>query len=165
VTTDEVWTRNCIFTSNYSVIAISHSLQFSTSRTKSPQPAFFTGRCLLTNPTMSSVPVLNFLPPGFHSLIAPTALLITSRHGPHRKHRSSVAVCGPLSSNGRCRVVSRSFPRNGCTEHNIYPLSICMPNFTFLARKQNFLHSTLTVTIFSKLELYHHTNLQTSIRE
>jgi hypothetical protein len=29
-------------------------------------------------------------------------LPITSRHGPRRKHRSSVAVYGPLRSNGRC---------------------------------------------------------------
>jgi hypothetical protein len=34
-----------------------------------------------------------------------TVLLQTSRHGPHGKHRSSVAVYGPLPSNDRCLVV------------------------------------------------------------
>jgi hypothetical protein len=32
-------------------------------------------------------------------------LLITSRHGPHSKHHSSVAVYWPLPSNSRCLVV------------------------------------------------------------
>jgi hypothetical protein len=31
-------------------------------------------------------------------------LLLTSRHGPQRKHSSSVAIYGQLSSNGRCIV-------------------------------------------------------------
>jgi hypothetical protein len=47
---------------------------------------------------MSSASVLTFWPAGFHSLVAPTVLLITSRHGLHRKYRSSAAVYVPLSS-------------------------------------------------------------------
>jgi hypothetical protein len=38
----------------------------------------------------------------FHLL---TELLITSRHGPHRKYRSSVAVYRALRSVSRCLVV------------------------------------------------------------
>jgi hypothetical protein len=34
-----------------------------------------------------------------------TVLLITSRHGPYRKHHSSLAVYEPLPSNSRCLVV------------------------------------------------------------
>jgi hypothetical protein len=34
-----------------------------------------------------------------------TVLLIISRHGPLRRHRSSVAVYGPLPSKGRCLVI------------------------------------------------------------
>jgi hypothetical protein len=36
-----------------------------------------------------------------------TVLLITSRHGPQRKHRSPVDFYGPLPSDGRCLTVSR----------------------------------------------------------
>jgi hypothetical protein len=49
------------------------------------------------------------------SVKSPTVLLVTSRYGPHRKHRSSVAVSNcyrenilfamPLLSNGRCIIV------------------------------------------------------------
>jgi hypothetical protein len=35
---------------------------------------------------------------------SPTILLITSRHGQHRKYNSSVALYGPLPSNGHCLV-------------------------------------------------------------
>jgi hypothetical protein len=57
------------------------------------------------------------------NLIAPTALLITSRHGPHRKHLTSVAVSScraeclfvmPLLSNDCCiTFFSRSLLSNG----------------------------------------------------
>jgi hypothetical protein len=46
-----------------------------------------------------------------------SVLLITSWHGPHRKHCSSIAVYGPLPSNG-CLL-----PSNGSTCHNT--ISMC----------------------------------------
>jgi hypothetical protein len=51
---------------------------------------------LLTHQPTDSI-LLNW-----HSL---TVLLLTSRHGPRRKLRFSVAVYGPLPNNGRCLVV------------------------------------------------------------
>jgi hypothetical protein len=44
--------------------------------------------------------------------------------GPRRKHHSFL-VCGPLPSNGRCLVVSRSLPSNGSTCHNIIIKTFC----------------------------------------
>jgi hypothetical protein len=46
-------------------------------------------------------------------------MLITYRHGPHRKHRSSVAVYGPLPSNIHCLIVSPSLPSNKPKYHYI----------------------------------------------
>jgi hypothetical protein len=59
-----------------------------------------------------------------HSFSPNLFALITSRQGPHRKHHSSLAVYGPLSSNGRCTVlISLSLPSNGHT---------CIPQFRIL---------------------------------
>jgi hypothetical protein len=51
--------------------------------------------------------------------ISLTVLRKTSRHGPRRKHRSSVLVYGTLPSNGRCQIVSRSLANNESACHSI----------------------------------------------
>jgi hypothetical protein len=63
----------------------------------------------LTHQTNSTQSLTNRLTPlhwltdWTHSSL--TALFIISRHGPHRKYRSSVAAYGPFLSNGRYLVV------------------------------------------------------------
>jgi hypothetical protein len=63
------------------------------------QPAVFTSRSLATasnsgNSSASRAQVLSSQPPVQNStqLIAPTVLVIIYRHGPHRKHRSSIVA-------------------------------------------------------------------------
>jgi hypothetical protein len=133
---------------NYSAIANSHTLQFTIARIKPSQSAIFTSRCLVTasnggrsrtipvpqlpsfyqqrltrtKPQQSSNSLTNQLSPlhstALHSL---TALIITSRHGPHRTHRfrasPMVHVRSVLPSNRRCsqhRVyMSQYVPEDG----------------------------------------------------
>jgi hypothetical protein len=129
VAIDGVWIGNWIYwtlttTSNCSVVTNSHTLQLTTACTK-----VFSACCVFTSLLVvassgglsplsgfQSVPGLNpwlttHLPTNsFHSTnwltnSSLTVLLISSLHGPHRKHRSSVAVYGLMPSNGCCLVV------------------------------------------------------------
>jgi hypothetical protein len=114
-----------VTTSNYSTIANSHTMQFTTACTKSSQSSVSTSRCLVTTST-SDVPLtlgsriipLPQLPTTAHNdwttvpwlthqrtlhfpalhWLSLIVLLITS---PHRKHRSTVAV--QLLLNGQHR--------------------------------------------------------------
>jgi hypothetical protein len=72
--------------SNYSTITNSHTLQFPTARTKSSQSAAFQQRTLLC----SWAQVLTGWRLFHNWLIAPTVLLITSRHG---THKNTVPFC------------------------------------------------------------------------
>jgi hypothetical protein len=121
--------------SNYSTVADSHILQITTARTKSFQfalssPVVDWGRIpiissasVLNSYLLATVPQITHCPNSRFSnnyLNSRLVLLITSRHGPRRKHRTSVAfqllfseprgkhhnsvVWRPLPSNGRCTV-------------------------------------------------------------
>jgi hypothetical protein len=156
-------------TSNYSAIADSHTLQFTTARTKSSQSAVSSsvvwqrhpmtdlpltlGSRTITVPQLPasnsnssqrpncSSPLIDCTPTNsLHSIVLNctelTVLLVTSRHGPHRKHKSSIAVsivaCAAKAAfqpvhlrAGRCLVtgvvswfVSRSLPSSGSILHN-----------------------------------------------
>jgi hypothetical protein len=107
-------------TSNYSTNVNSHTLQFTAAHTRSSQSAVFSSRSLVStsngrrfwtipvpqlpasnsntsqrlncgtvtnSPTISHFTVLTST-----ELASLIVLLVTSRHGPHRKHRTSVAV-------------------------------------------------------------------------
>jgi hypothetical protein len=127
VTLDGFWSVNkytehlqIVTTSNYSAFATSYTLQFTLARAKSSKSSvslpvvawWWIGRIHHQGTT------------GFLFPCSPSYRLATvpqlSRHGPHRKHRSSVdvqlllrgprrkhnpyVICGPLPSNGRCTV-------------------------------------------------------------
>jgi hypothetical protein len=86
--------------SNYSTIAYLHNSQITTAPSK-PFPAccVFISHSLATasnkgESSASCAQVLSSQPPMQNStkLIAPTVLVVTSRHRPHRKHCSSIAA-------------------------------------------------------------------------
>jgi hypothetical protein len=56
-----------------------------------------------------------------HSVANQLTLLVTSQHGPHKKHHSPVVVYGPLPGNGRCTVTYLAVDayKNGSTCHNM----------------------------------------------
>jgi hypothetical protein len=127
VTVNGVWIGNWIYWTLFDT-ARDYTLQFTAIHTKCPQSVTVSAsRCLVAasnggrspssefpNFPLPQLPAsnsnnaqrLNCSSPLTHWLtnqilhFTPLVLLITSRHGPHRKHRSSVAVKGPLSSNG-----------------------------------------------------------------
>jgi hypothetical protein len=137
---------------HYSELQV-HTLQITRARAKSSQ-SDFTGRFLVTdlNNEHSSASVLtsllfgeypttviplnysviSFQPPLQNSpeLIAPTVLVINSRHGPHIKHRYSdvafVSVAAGTCLPSCCpetaviySPISRSLHSNGCTRNSI----------------------------------------------
>jgi hypothetical protein len=106
-------------TSNYSAIANLHTLQITTpdatpfpaccafnsrslataSTVEIPQPPALTSFLLGKYPTTELSSTVNYSAISSHpplqnstELIAPTVLVITSRHGPHRKHCSSIVM-------------------------------------------------------------------------
>jgi hypothetical protein len=82
-----------VSTSNYSAITDLHISQITRARTKSSQSAFTS--CFLVadlNNGDSSASV--FMSLSATELIVPTGLVVTSRHGPHRKHHSSLIAAG-----------------------------------------------------------------------
>jgi hypothetical protein len=140
-------------TSTYNAIADLHSLQITRAYATSSHSTF-TSRFLVTylNNGHSSASVLtSFLfgeypttviplnysaissqPPLQNSteLSAPTVMVINSRHGPHRKHSSSIisfvsvaaGTCLPSCCPETALVyspISRSLHSNGCTRYNI----------------------------------------------
>jgi hypothetical protein len=142
-------------TSNYSALDNLHTLQITTAHAKPQSFIIFRSRCLVTalNNGDSSASVHTSLPTGQYysqpncqfnysvicsqpslqnsnDFIAPAVLAITSRHGPHRKHRSSIVGCAFVAT-GTClpsccletvtaySPISRSLHSNGCTRCNI----------------------------------------------
>jgi hypothetical protein len=105
--------------SNYSATAHLHNSQITTAPAK-PLPAFgiLTSRSLATasnsgDSSVSRAQVLSSKPPVQNSteLITRTVLAINSRHGPHRKHRSSIVVFVSVAA-GTC--LRNRCPETGC---------------------------------------------------
>jgi hypothetical protein len=123
-------------TLNYGAIADVHTLQIATSHAKSFQSAVLTSPSLVTssNNGDSSASALSSLPDGSQllrlSLIFTDSLtndvtsklvsVITSRHGPRRKHRFQQFLysCAQTRCPGNL-FVSRSLPTIGSTSYNI----------------------------------------------
>jgi hypothetical protein len=113
--------------SNYSAIADLHTLRITTAHAKPQSFILFPSRCLVTalNNGDSSASVLTPLPFGLlltTELIAPAVLVITSRHGPHRKHPVLLLLLScPLPQN----VFTEPLPRNGhYADHRNHRFSI-----------------------------------------
>jgi hypothetical protein len=136
--------------SNYNTIADFHTLQITTEHGKSfPTCCVFTSRFLVTTSSIGDtstsalksslngvwLPIVSLLHrlPYRTDLVAPVVILITSRHGPRRQHRSFLyplpsssrrfllRICwiatDVLLFRGRCletNVVSEPFASSGC---------------------------------------------------
>jgi hypothetical protein len=111
VTHPRTHTRSClhshVFTRRCSVAAYNGGHFPSSGCPNSPRPQLRASKSSSSHDWTSVVLSVTRQPTNSTNWTRPslTGLLVTSRHGPHRKHRCSVAVYGPLPSKGRGLVV------------------------------------------------------------
>jgi hypothetical protein len=129
-------------TSTYNAIADLITLQITTAHAKPFAACFaFTSRFLATvsnsgDSSASPTQIPSSQPPVQNSatLIAPTVLVITSRHGPHRKHRSSVVAFVSVAT-GKC--LPSCCPETATARITENTVSLVFPGCMLLALPSN----------------------------
>jgi hypothetical protein len=130
---DQLYTR-LVSTSNYSATANLHNSQITTAPAK-PLSSLSSPAVPWQRPLTVQILQLHELKSSLHRLpyrtkLEPCPLFITSRHGPHRKHTSSIVAFGSVAAgtclSSRCPETALVYPpiswslqSNGSTRHNI----------------------------------------------